>query len=136
MASDMPVPQSQHAPLWGGHTVANEGWETTMYFYSAVAIVLQTAIIMGAPETSIESWARPEAKARLLLASQGQTEFEFGKHYQDVVNEQNLEVWKKFGDRAVIPGEDDDDDDDDEDEVRLHKECGRIVYMEVKKVRG
>ena len=79
----MPVPQSQNAPLWHGHTVAKEGWEESMYFYFAASVVLQVAIIYGAPETSIESWARAEAKARLKLAAAGQTEFEFGKHYQD-----------------------------------------------------
>jgi hypothetical protein len=125
LASDMPVPQSQHAPMWGGHTVAKEGWEETIYFYFAAATVLQALIIFGAPETSIESWARPEAQARLLLAAQnGDFEPEFGKHYQDVVKESHAEIWTKYANRATIPGddddddEDDDDDDDDDDEVR------------------
>jgi hypothetical protein len=116
MASDMPVPQSQNAPLWHGHTVAKEGWEGTIYFYFALGAVLQVAIVVGAPETSIESWARPEAQARLLLASQGQTEFEFGKHYQNVAKETRTELWTKYNDRAIIPGDDDDDDEDDDDE--------------------
>jgi hypothetical protein len=71
---------------------------------------------MVAPETSIESWARAEAKARLYLASKGQTEFEFGKHYQDVVESEHLELWSQFAAKAVTPGEEDDDDDDDEDD--------------------
>jgi hypothetical protein len=121
MAGDMPVPQSQNAPLWHGHTVAKEGWENTIYFYFTLAAVLQVAIVIGAPETSIESWARPEAKARLLLASQGQTEFEFGKHYQDVVNASQMEKWTKYSERAVIPGDDDDDDDDDDEEEEVRK---------------
>ena len=89
-----------------------------MYFYYAAGVLLQAAVLMAAPETSIESWARPEAKARLYLASKDpDTEFEFGVHYQDVVEAENLELWSQFADKAVTPGEDDDDDDEDEDEV-------------------
>lgn len=115
---DMPVPQSQNAPLWNGHKVQNEGWETTMYFYFVAAVALQAAIFLGAPpETSIESWARSEAKARLLLVQTGQVdELEFGKHYQTMVDDNQAAVWSKFSDRAIVPGEDDDDDDEDEDE--------------------
>lgn len=116
MASDMPVPQSQNAPLWHGHTVKNEGWETSMYFYFGASIILQAAVIMGAPETSIESWARPEAQARLKLAAEGFTEFEFGKHYQDVAKQASLDVWDKYASRSTEPGDDDFDDEDEEDE--------------------
>ncbi len=119
MGSDMPVPQSQNAPLWHGHKVAHEGWEESMYFYYAVGFLLQAAIVFGAPETSIESWARAEAQARLRLAADGQTEFEFGTHYQDLEKQASLEVWNKFANRSVIPGDDDDDEDDDEEEVSL-----------------
>lgn len=115
--SDMPVPQSQNAPLWHGHTVKEEGWETSMYVYAALAVVLQAAIIGFAPETSIESWARTEAKARLALKEKDpEIKFEFGKHYQDLIKQDQLDQWTKFSDRAIIPGEDDDDDDDDEDD--------------------
>ena len=118
MGGDMPVPQSQTAPLWHGHTVKNEGWETTIYFYYAAGLLLQAAVLLGAPETSIESWARPEAQARLVLKSQipNQT-FEFGTHYQDLMTKQNLDLWSQFAAKAITPGEDDDDD-DEEDEVR------------------
>ena len=116
MGSDMPVPQSQNAPLWHGHTVQKEGWEESMYFFFAAGIILQGAVLTLAPETSIESWAREEAKARLYLESKGQTEFEFGTHYQDIVEKEHLDLWSKFAAKAVTPG-DDDDDDDDEDEV-------------------
>ena len=115
MASDMPVPQSQNAPLWHGHKVAKEGWEESIYFYYIVGFLMQAAIVFGAPETSIESWARAEAQARLRLAAQGQTEFEFGQHYQDLEKQASLEVWNKFANQSVIPG---DDDDDEEEEVR------------------
>ena len=129
MGSDMPVPQSQHAPMWGGHTVAKEGWEGTFYFYCIASVILQVAIITAAPETSIESWARPEAQARLKLAAQGQTEFEFGKHYADVLQEQQTDLYSKFSERAIIPGDDDDDDDDDEgeDEVTMENESRRHI---------
>lgn len=113
-ASDMPVPQSQHAPLWHGHTVNQEGWEMSLYVWYAAGIVLQAAVLLAAPETSIESWARPEAKARLYLQSKGFMGFEFGTHYQDVVEAENLELWSQFAAKAVHPGEDDDDDDDDD----------------------
>jgi hypothetical protein len=116
MGSDMPVPQSQNAPLWHGHTVQKEGWEESMYFFYAAGILLQAAVLTLAPETSIESWAREEAKARLYLESKGQTEFEFGTHYQDAVEKEHLELWSRFAAKAVTPGDDDDDDDDDDDE--------------------
>ncbi|CAJ1970411.1 unnamed protein product [Cylindrotheca closterium] len=116
-AGDMPVPQSQNAPLWRGHTVKEEGWETSMYVYAALAVVLQAAIIGFAPETSIESWARAEAKARLALKEKDpDMKFEFGTHYQDLIKQDQLDKWTKFSDRAITPGEDDDDDDEDEDD--------------------
>jgi ESSS subunit of NADH:ubiquinone oxidoreductase (complex I) len=132
MGSDMPVPQSQNAPLWHGHSVKKEGWEEYMYFYYAAGIVLQAAVLLATPETSIESWARAEAKARLYLASSskgGQTEFEFGKHYQDVVEAENLELWSQFAAKAVTPGDDDDDDEDEEEEeeVRICKHV--LLYL-------
>eukprot|EP00538_Stauroneis_constricta_P011868 CAMPEP_0119554050 /NCGR_PEP_ID=MMETSP1352-20130426/6640_1 /TAXON_ID=265584 /ORGANISM="Stauroneis constricta, Strain CCMP1120" /LENGTH=164 /DNA_ID=CAMNT_0007600569 /DNA_START=120 /DNA_END=614 /DNA_ORIENTATION=+ len=116
--SDMPVPQSQNAPLWHGHdvNVVSEGWETSTYFYLTAALVLQVCVIAFAPETSIESWARPEAAARLKLAEKGFTDFEFGKHYKDLTDAEATEIWQKFADRATTPGEDDDDDDDEDDE--------------------
>jgi len=120
MGSDMPVPQSMKAELWEGHTVKNEGWESYMYFYYAVGLFMQAAVVAGAPETRIESWAREEAKARLYLASEaggGRTEpFEFGKHYQDEVTEQRRELWTKFNEKSINPGDDDDDDDDEDDD--------------------
>jgi len=112
----VPVPQSQHAPLWHGHSVKTEGWETSMYFYAIAAIILQVAVVTGAPETSIESWARAEAQARLKLADQGFTDFEFGKHYQDIQKKASLDAYDKFAIKAVIPGEDDEDEEEEEEE--------------------
>jgi hypothetical protein len=120
MGGDMPVPQSNDAPLWHGHTVAKEGWEETIYFYYIAGIILQAAVLMGSPETSIESWARPEAQARLVLKSQGKTDFEFGTHYQDLMAKQNLDLWSQFAAKAVTPGEDDDDEEDEDDDEELH----------------
>jgi len=119
MGGDMPVPQSQNAPMWHGHTVKHEGWEESIYFYYAAGLILQAAVLIGAPETSIESWARPEARARLYLASEaggGQTEFAFGTHYQDLTKKDQRELWNKFSERAINPGDDDDDDDDDDED--------------------
>jgi hypothetical protein len=119
MGGDMPVPQSQNAPLWHGHTVKHEGWEESIYFYYAAGFILQAAVLIGAPETSIESWARPEARARLYLASEaggGQTEFAFGTHYQDLIKKEQRELWNKFNDKSINPGDDDDDDDDEEED--------------------
>jgi hypothetical protein len=123
--AQMPVPQSQNAPLWLGHDqgVTSEGWETWTYLYFGIAVVLQVAIVGFAPETSIESWARPEAQARLKLAERGFTDFKFGTHYQELLKDENTEIWQKYSERAVLPGDDDDDDDDD-DEVRLF----RVAY--------
>eukprot|EP00980_Cylindrotheca_fusiformis_P021070 scaffold8070_cov117-Cylindrotheca_fusiformis.AAC.18 len=116
-AGDMPVPQSQHAPLWNGHTVKKEGWETSMYVFTALALVLQAAVIGLAPETSIESWARAEAKARLQLqAKDPELKLQFGKHYQDVIKNNQMESWSKFADRSTNPGEDDDEEDEEEDD--------------------
>ena len=119
MGSDMPVPQSQNAPMWYGHTVKHEGWEGSIYFYYFAGFVLQAAVLLGAPETSIESWARPEAQARLYLASEaggGHTEFAFGTHYQELVKNEQVELWDKFTEKSMNPGDDDDDDDDEDDE--------------------
>jgi hypothetical protein len=134
-AGDMPVPQSANAPMWGGHDtkVVSEGWEVSIYAYYAIAVIMQGAIILGAPETSIESWARPEAQARLQLAAEGKvTEFEFGKHYAGMVHTERNGVWEKFGDRAVIPGDDDDDDDDDDDEVSIkcQSAMGKVCFFQ------
>ena len=122
MGGDMPVPQSQNAPLWHGHTVKHEGWEEYIYFYYFAGFVLQAAVLIGAPETSIESWARPEAQARLYLASEaggGVTEFKFGTHYQELIKKEQRDLWNKFNDKSINPGEDDDDDDEEEDEEEI-----------------
>ena len=126
MGSDMPVPQSQNAPLWHGHTVKHEGWEEYIYFYYFAGFVLQAAVLLGAPETSIESWARKEAQARLYLASEaggGVTEFSFGTHYQELVKNEQVELWDKFNEKSMNPGEDDDDDDEDEEDDEVCWKC-------------
>merc|ERR1712238_205548 len=114
---------------WSGHTVKHVGWEESIYFYYAAGLILQAAVIWGAPETSIESWAREEAKARLFLASKQQEaaategssesehmEFVFGRHYQELIKKEQYDVWSKFSDKAINPGDDDDDDDDDDED--------------------
>ena len=118
MGSDMPVPQSQNAPMWVGHdpAVVTEGWEGSLYVYYALAVVMQLAIITVAPETSIESWARPEAQARLTLKERGFTDFKFGTHYQDLLDNDRSEGWQKFTERSMNPEEDDDEDEEEDEE--------------------
>ena len=130
MGGDMPVPQSQNAQLWAGHTVKHEGWEESIYFYYIAGLLLQGLVIAGAPETRIESWARPEAEARLYLASPeggGHTDFVFGTHYQELVKASQKDIWTKFSDKAINPGDDDDDDDDDDDNDDEDEEEGDEV---------
>jgi len=142
MGSDLtPVPQSQTALLWSGHTVKHEGWEESIYFYYAAGLILQMAVVFGAPETSIESWAREEAKARLFLASKQQEaaakeggegehiEFVFGRHYQELINKEQYDVWSKFSDKAINPGDDDDDDDDDDDAATTTTPMKKMMMM-------
>jgi hypothetical protein len=147
MGSDMPVPQSQRAPLWHGHTVKHEGWEEYIYFYYFAGFFLQAAVLLGAPETRIESWARPEAQARLYLASEeggGHTEFAFGTHYQDLIKKERVELWEKFNDKSINPGEDDDDDDDEEEdedgdeeeEVRLRERLRTEVARDLLRIHS
>ena len=117
MGGDTPVPQSMKARLWEGHPTGKEGWESTIYFYYTVSAVAIFCIINFSPDTSIEAWAKQEAKARLALKEKGFTDFEFGKHYQDEMMNDEAASWDKFTSKAIKAGEDDDDDeDDDEDE--------------------
>jgi len=116
-AGDMPVvPNSMKATLWEGHPTAPEGWETSIYFYYTVSIVSIICIINFSPDTTIESWAEQEARARLALKDKGFTDFEFGKHYQDELLTEESDKWDKFTMKAVKAGEDDDDEDDDDEE--------------------
>ena len=104
------------AKLWQGHPEGNEGWETTIYFYYTVSAVAIFCIVNFSPDTSIEAWAEQEARARLALKDKGFTDFEFGKHYQDVLMNEEAANWDKFTSKAIKPGEDDDDDDEDDDD--------------------
>ena len=116
MGSGVPVPNSMKARLWEGHPTAPEGWESTIYFYYTVSFFAIFAIINFSPDTSIEAWAQQEAKARLALKAQGFTDFEFGKHYQDEMMNNEAANWDKFSMKAIKPGEDDDDDEDEDEE--------------------
>jgi hypothetical protein len=117
MGSDStPVPQSMKARLWEGHPQVEEGWETSIYFYYGVSLVMIVGILNFSPDTSIESWAQNEARARLALKEKGFTDFEFGKHYSNEAMDEVASGWDKFTAKSIKPGEDDDDDEDDEDE--------------------
>ena len=114
--SDMPVPNSMKARLWEGHPQVEEGWEKSIYFYYGVSLVSIIAILNFSPDTSIEAWAQNEARARLKLKDQGFTDFEFGKHYQNELMNEEASKWDKFTTKAIKPGEDDDDDEDEDEE--------------------
>jgi len=114
--SHVPVPQSMKAVLFDGHP-SREGWETTMTWWYASSFVLLVAVLGYAPETEISVWAKQEAAARLHLKETGAvTEFEFGKHYQDLVEEQVSAGWDKFSVKSMRMTDEDDDDEDDDDE--------------------
>ena len=88
------VPQSMKAELWEGHSKVPGGWEFDLYVtYTIAAILIGTALGL-APDTSIQSWAYQEAKARLELKAQGFDAFEFGTHYH-TTSSNELE-WDKF----------------------------------------
>ena len=82
------------ADLWEGHSKHPGGWDLDLYVtYTVAAIMIGTALGL-APDTSIQTWARQEAEARLALKAQGFDAFEFGTHYQTTSN--NELEWDKF----------------------------------------
>ncbi|KAL7541850.1 hypothetical protein ACHAXR_011279 [Thalassiosira sp. AJA248-18] len=101
------------AELWQGHPKEPEGWETTVYLTYGATVVLLTFALGFAPDTSIQTWASSEARARLALQAEGKLDKpQFGVHYDTPEN--------KFDFESVNPdnpfNEDDDDDDDDDDD--------------------
>lgn len=98
------------AELWQGHPKHAEGWETTIYLTYGASVVLLTLALGFAPETSIQTWASAEARARLDLKDKG-VEIEFGKHYSapHMKYDYNSTI-------AENPFNEEDDDDDDEEE--------------------
>ena len=109
------VPQSQNAKLFDGQP-EREGWEETVYFHTAIATIMIIIGLNFTPETSMNTWARNEAAARLILKEEhGFTDFEFGKHYQDEIKKRRPEEWDKLGSK-FSPFKDEDDDDEDEDD--------------------
>ena len=116
----MPRPQSMDAELFAGGKGDN-GWKGPIYLtYLASAIILGVGFAVG-PDTTIQSWAEAEARARLeLKESKGFDKFEFGTHYN------TTDV--KFDFESLKPdnpfNEDDDDDDDDEEEDEDEEEEG------------
>jgi ESSS subunit of NADH:ubiquinone oxidoreductase (complex I) len=112
---DMPVPQSMSAKLFEGHPT-NEGWETTVAWWYTSSFIILVAIAAYQPETGIGAWAEQEARARLKLKSEGFTDFEFGKHYQGMSDEDMKAAWDNFTAKAVRMTDDDDDDEEEDDE--------------------
>jgi len=119
--ANMPVPQSSKALPFEGHP-RNEGWESTMTWWYASSFVLLVAVLGYAPETEIAAWAQAEARARLALKESGQVDeddggFEFGKHYQGVIQDQIRSKWDQFSMKAVrMTDEDDDEEEEGEDD--------------------
>mmetsp|Transcript_19814 Transcript_19814/g.47173 ORF Transcript_19814/g.47173 Transcript_19814/m.47173 type:complete len:154 (-) Transcript_19814:111-572(-) len=117
-AGGMPVPQSMKAKPFDGHPT-NEGWEPYVQFYTGVSVILLAVNYFFAPDTTIDSWARNEAAARLRLKEKD-PDFKpvFGVHYQDLQSKERQEKWDEVSEKEFNPfkEEDDDDDDDDDDE--------------------
>ena len=112
--ANMPVPQSSQAKLFAGHP-ESEGWESTIAWFYPTSFLLIVGILALEPETGIDVWAKQEAAARLKLKQAGMTEFEFGKHYQDLTEGELKSTWDVFSNKAMRMT-DDDDEDEEEDE--------------------
>eukprot|EP00522_Entomoneis_paludosa_P011887 CAMPEP_0172440176 /NCGR_PEP_ID=MMETSP1065-20121228/903_1 /TAXON_ID=265537 /ORGANISM="Amphiprora paludosa, Strain CCMP125" /LENGTH=121 /DNA_ID=CAMNT_0013188959 /DNA_START=253 /DNA_END=618 /DNA_ORIENTATION=- len=111
----MPVPQSAHAKPFE-HSVP-EGWESSVAFFTGLSVVILTAHYFFVPDTTIESWAYNEAAARLRLKEEhGFTNFEFGKHYQDMEEDARKEKWEELSNKTFHPFKEEEEDDDDDDE--------------------
>lgn len=116
----MPVPQSMQGELFPGRV--NEGWEWTIAWWYTSSFLIISAIMIFQPEDGIDVWAAREAQARLDLKAQGFTDFEFGKHYQDVQEEKMKSAWDVFASKAFAMNDDDDDDEDEEEEEEAEEE--------------
>merc|ERR1712194_902183 len=111
--AEPPEPQSMKAELFGNDLEAHDkGWKLITQVTYAVALFI-TGLIAFAPDTSIQSWAQGEARARLKARDAG-VKLEFGKHYN---TEDNYDFSMKSPiDDPFNQEDDDDDDDEDEDE--------------------
>lgn len=117
----VPVPQSSTAELFAGHP-KKEGWEWTIGWWYPSSFILICLVLGTTPETSIQSWAREEASARLALKEKGFTDFQFGVHYSNLSDEQMKSAWDKLSKTATRMNEDDDDDEEDEEEGDAEEE--------------
>ena len=117
MGSDhgVPVPQSSKAVLFAGHP-KKEGWESTIAWWYSSSFILIVLVLNTTPDTSIESWAQQEARARLALKDKGFTDFQFGTHYYNLTEGELKSAWDTLSNKATKMNDDDDDDDDEEDE--------------------
>jgi hypothetical protein len=111
----MPIPQSLNAELFPGRVT--EGWETTIGVWYVSSFIIICGIVAFQPNDGIDVWAAREAQARLdLKENHGFTDFEFGKHYQDVQEEKMKNAWDVFARKAFNMSDDEDDDEDEEEE--------------------
>lgn len=85
-----PESQSMKASLWGAGIDGKGGgrwqngwmsWEAVMYPSYAAAFVILVFGVGFAPDTSIQTWAQGEARARLNLKAQGTDVEPMGVHY-------------------------------------------------------
>merc|ERR1711862_1074773 len=110
-----PEANSMKAELFGDDLEKNDtGWKLITQFTYAAALFI-CGLGFFAPDTSIQTWASQEARARLKLRDKG-VKLQFGTHYgNEDSHEYDFEAWEKF-DVSSLKFEDDDDDDDDEDD--------------------
>eukprot|EP00540_Astrosyne_radiata_P022395 CAMPEP_0116846382 /NCGR_PEP_ID=MMETSP0418-20121206/13798_1 /TAXON_ID=1158023 /ORGANISM="Astrosyne radiata, Strain 13vi08-1A" /LENGTH=123 /DNA_ID=CAMNT_0004477611 /DNA_START=204 /DNA_END=575 /DNA_ORIENTATION=- len=113
----MPKPQSAEAELFGGHPKGDDSWRMSIYLTYAVSAIMIGVGVMAAPDTSIQSWAEAEARARLALQEEGGlSKLDFGTHYNVTGFKYDFESLKPDNPFNEEDDDDDDDDDDGEDE--------------------
>jgi ESSS subunit of NADH:ubiquinone oxidoreductase (complex I) len=112
----VPVPQSATAELFAGHP-KKEGWEWTIGWWYPSSFILICLVLGTTPETSIQSWAREEASARLALKEKGFTDFQFGVHYSNLTEEQMKSAWDKLSNKTTRMNDEDDDEEEEDEEA-------------------
>jgi len=114
--ADVPVPQSAKAKFGEGHTKGREGWESTIAWFYPTSFLMIAWIHLFEPDNDIRAFAQAEARARLELKKQGFTDFQFGKHYQSLSDDELKQEWETFSAKALRMNDDDDDDEEEDEE--------------------
>jgi len=116
------VSQSMEAKLFEG-SPENEGWETTVYVTYALSAVIITMALGFAPDTSIETWAEGEARARLTLQAEGKLEQPvFGTHYDTAENKFDFDCISADNPFNEVDDDDEDDEDDEDEEEEVEED--------------